>query len=205
MLLVHKDKYLFHITHIKNISAVLKKGLLSKNELIAQKIVFNDISEDKIQSARAKIIIPGSSYTLHDCVPMFFGARPPMLLAVRGKGIPQEDVIYVVVNWQILSQENVWFTDGNARDSDSKFYGDLKHLDQVDFAAAGAYNWGGQGKTLEFKRKKQAEVLKLKKVLLDEIIGFAVYNDKAQAQLQKILDAQGVARKIIVIPEWYYS
>lgn len=202
---MHKDKYLFHITHIKNISAVLKRGLLSKNELIAQKIVFSDISEDKIQSARAKITIPGTSYALHDCVPMFFGARPPMLLAVRGKGIAQEDVIYVVVNWQILSQENVWFTDGNARDSDSKFYGDLNQLDQVDFAAAGAYNWGGPGKTLEFKRKKQAEVLKLKKVLLDEIIGFAVYNDKAQSQLQKILEAQGVTRTIRVIRGWYYS
>ena len=77
MPLVHKEKYLFHITHIKNIPAVLKKGLLSKNELLMQRIKITDISEDKIQSVRAKIVIPGTQYTLHDCVPMFFGARPP--------------------------------------------------------------------------------------------------------------------------------
>ena len=200
--LVQKDKHLFHITHIKNIPAVLKKGLLSKNELLAQRIKITDISEDKIQSVRAKIIIPETLYTLHDCVPLFFGARPPMLLAVRGKGISQEEIVYVVVNWRILGQKNVWFTDGNARDDDTSFFADLNDLKKIDFNAVKAGYWA---ETEEIKRKKQAEVLKLKQVLLDEILGFAVYNQYAQEHLKKILDAQNFLKKIKVIPEWYYS
>ena len=202
MALVHKEKYLFHITHIKNIPAILKKGLLSKNELLSQKIKIVDISEDKIQSARAKIIIPRTQYTLHDCVPMFFGVRPPMLLAVRGKGIPEEEIIYVVVDWRILGQANVWFTDGNARDEETSFFTDLENLQQVDFQCCGASYWA---ETSEIKRKKQAEVLKLKQVLLSEILGFAVYNEITQQALQKILNAQNFQGKIRVIPRWYYS
>ena len=42
-------------------------------------------------------------------------------------------------------------------------------------------------------------------VLLDEILGFVVYNENAQNGLQKILDAQNSPKKIKVVPEWYYS
>ena len=188
--------------HIKNIADVLKKGLLSKNELLAQRIKITDISEDKIQSVRAKIVIPGTPYTLHDCVPMFFGARPPMLLAVRGKGLAQEEIVYVVVSWQILHQKNVWFTDGNARDGETSFFADLSDLEQVDFNAAKAVYWA---ENEEFKRRKQAEVLKLNQVLLDEIRGFIVYNEAANNKLQDMLDSQNCDKKIIIVPGYYYS
>lgn len=124
-----------------------------------------------------------------------------MLLAVQGKGFAQEEIVYVVVSWRVLHQENVWFTDGNARDGDTNFFSDLNDLKRVDFNAAQAFYWA---ENEEFKRKKQAEVLKLNQVLLDEIRGFIVYNEEAKNRLQDALNSQNCGKKIIVVPSYYY-
>ena len=199
---VQKNKCVFHITHLNNIPAVIKKGILSKNLVQKERIQFKDISEDKIQEVRARKVIPFTEHTLHDCVPMFFGARPPMLYAVRFKGILQEEIVYVLVSWDILKREDVWFTDGNARsDKTNNFYQGEEHLDKVDFNAVEAHYWGEDD---ELKRKRQAEVLKLNSVLLDDIVGFVVYNDSIKIKLESMLIAQRITKKVFIAREFYY-
>ena len=92
--LVQIDRFVFHLTHMKNIPSILKNGILNKKDCSLKRIKLIDVSHENIQDVRATIVIPETDYTLHDCVPMFFGARPPMLYAVLGKGFNQEDMIY---------------------------------------------------------------------------------------------------------------
>jgi hypothetical protein len=133
---------------------------------------------------------------------LLISARPPMLMAVPRKGIQQEDIVYVLITWDILSDPTTVFTDGNARSSTTDFYRGLEHLDKVDFTAAGARYWGDKG--ADFKRKKQAEALRFNQVLLDEISGFAVYNTVAREKLESMLSNYSVSKKIFLAPEYYY-
>ncbi|MBF0553614.1 MAG: DUF4433 domain-containing protein [Nitrospirae bacterium] len=57
----------------------------------------------------------------------------------------------------------------------------------------------------EFKRRKQAEVLKLNKVNIDEISGFVVYNREVQIMIDNMLNSQKIIRKTLVIKEYYYD
>ena len=198
---VLKNKAIFHITHIYNLPGILRKGLLSKNKIISEKIRYIDVSNDDIQEARSHIIIPSTTHRLHDCVPAFFGARPPMLLALRRNGIAQEKIIYLLINWDIIYEDTTWFTDGNARAKQTKFYQVRRDIKKVDLKAANAHYWG---ETDEAKRKKQAEVLKLHHISLDKIIGVVVYNGSIKERVEKMLMAQGVQRRIFVVPKYYY-
>lgn len=200
--LVQTDKFIFHLTHIRNIPAILKNGILCKNICTSKKMKITDVSHQSIQEVRALIQIPNTDHTLHDCVPMFFGARPPMLYAVLGKGYSQEDMVYALVNWNIIGKPNVWFTDGNASSSRTCYYQSKSDLQHIDFNAAGAFWWHNKG--IEFRRKKQAEVLQLGKVNLGDILGFAVYNQKAKDNLQALLDAQSVEKQIFRVSDFYY-
>lgn len=201
--LVLQNKCLFHITHIDNFPTILKKGLLSKNRIKSAKIKHLDISRDNIQHARAQILIPNTNHTLHDCVPAFFGARPPMLLAIRGKGIiTQKRIIYILINWNILNESTTWFTDGNARSRETRFYQGTSNIDKVDLNIAGAYYWGNKGD--DYKRRKQAEVLKRDNILVDDIVGFVVYNRDVRNALKRMLSAQNISKKIFVVPDYYY-
>jgi len=202
--LVYPDKYLFHISHISNLPGILKKGILSKNALKTQRLKVNkDISHSDIQDVRATICIPGTSYVLHDCVPIFFGARQPMLLAVKGKGVASEEIVYVIIKWEIIDSAEVWFTDGNARSYGTSFFQGIAQLNRVDYEAAGAYYWGDKGD--EFKRKKQAEVLKLHSIKIEDIVGFLVYNDTAKRIVKSMLQAQNLNKPVQILPGFYYD
>ncbi|MDD5567674.1 MAG: DUF4433 domain-containing protein [Candidatus Omnitrophica bacterium] len=201
--LFYKDEYLFHITHIKNLPAILKKGILCKNQLSVERIGYVDVADSDIQQVRAHKCIPGTEYTLHDCVPLFFGARPPMLLALKARGILQEEIVYIVVDWNIIKQPTTWFTDGNARSiRTTEFFQGISHIDKIDCDAVDAYYWSDKGD--DFKRKKQAEVLKLNKVSLDEIAGFIVYNNIAKEKVTEILNSQQVRNKDVVVGGGFY-
>lgn len=191
------------MTHIKNIPGILKNGILCKNLLTKRKIKFEDVSDTGIQSFRSQITLPeGSQYTLHDYVPCFFGARPPMLYAVNKKGSGQEEIVYVLVNWEILDIATTWFTDGNARAQGTKFYQGTAQLCNVDFEACKAIYWHNEGD--DFRRRKQAEALKFEIVTLNEILGFVVQSQQAERRLSSLLQAQSVKKKIFVVPEFYY-
>lgn len=201
--LVLRQKCVFHITHIKNLPKIVKDGLLCRNLVQSQRVQYENISDAGIQVVRSIICVPpGSSHTLHDYVPTFFGARPPMLYAIRFKGNQQEEIVYLLINWEVISLPTTYFTDGNARTQGTKFFCDPSDLSNVDFEAVSAQYWGNKGD--EYKRRKQAEVLVFQKINLVDIKGFAVYNEAAKLRVEKILQAQSVSKPIYITPEYYF-
>ncbi len=202
--LLLKGRFLFHITHITNLPGILKKGILAKNEAESKNIKYKDVSNLDVQQGRAQIHVPppDGKHTLRDYVPLFFGARPAMLFAVQRSGVSQEEMIYALVNWGILELKSTWFTDGNARSGATKFFNDVKDLSKVNWKAVEAYYWGDKGE--DFKRQKQAEVLKFGVVSLSDISAFCVYNQKAKDKVQAVLDKQDISKKAFITPEFYY-
>jgi len=201
--LVQRDRCVFHITHIKNVPTIVRHGLLCKNLVVQRGIGYTDVAHDNIQDVRSRICVPsGSERTLHDYVPAFFGARPPMLYAVRRKGISQEDMVYILIKWSVLDYPDTYFSDGNARTNGTQFFTGTSNLSQIDFAAVEARYWADKG--AEFKRRKQAEVLKPDSVSTEDILGFMVHNAGVEQKVQTILTAQDISRRIYVAPEFYY-
>ena len=73
--------------------------------------VFRSISDEGIQARRSATAVPvGKGETIHDYVPLFFGARPPMLYAVKFK-VSQEDIVTLLVNWSVLDLATTVFTE----------------------------------------------------------------------------------------------
>ena len=125
-----------------------------------------------------------------------------MLMAVPRCGIPQEEIIYALVSWDVLKLEDTYFSDGNARANETLFYQGIENLNKIDFNAVKARYWGDKG--AEFKRCKQAEVLRRGCVLLSEIKGFVVYNDAIKIKVETMLNSSNVQKKVFVVREYYY-
>lgn len=125
-----------------------------------------------------------------------------MLMAVPRRGIPQEEIIYVLVAWDVLKLDDTYFSDGNARSYNTTFYQGVENLKKVDFDAVKARYWGDKGD--EFKRCKQAEVLRRGCVLLNEIRGFVVYNDPIKIKIEAMIKNSNLQRKVFVVREYYY-
>jgi hypothetical protein len=106
---------IYHITHITNVSAILRNGLLSLNEIRRRKFEPVSIAEPKVQNLRDRIWIEpaiGSRIiNLHDFVPFYFVPKTPMLACRQDQ---QDNLVLIEVSADVLRRAGCLFTDGNA-------------------------------------------------------------------------------------------
>lgn len=192
----------FHITHAKNLPGILKRGLLSKNHAKGASLKYTSIADEGIQQRRSELTVPIAldGATVHDYVPCFFGARPPMLYAVKYRH-DQDEILYVGIKWCILDLPDTIFTDGNAATQGTSFFSGVAKLGEVDQAAARATQWNTPP---ELRRKKQAEVLVRNRVP-PEYVGWVVARTgMAAAAADRVISSQNASVKVYVAPEYYY-
>lgn len=131
--------WLYHITHIDNLAAILVQHHWLAHNLIQP--TYTNIAHQNIQTRRhTKHITCNTGGVLHDYVPFYFCRRSPMLYAIHkgtvaGYTGTQQDVIYLVANLADLQSSRLtWvFTDGHAAMGLSDFYTDIKDLNQIDW------------------------------------------------------------------------
>lgn len=199
--LVQWGGYLFHITHRENLPTILARGLHSNNECTRLNLKYRSIADEGIQARRSVAdIAVGPRGTIHDYVPFFFGARPTMLYAVKFK-VPQEDILYLLIQWRLLDLPTTVFTDGHAATFGTKFYCGSQYLGMIDQAAAGATQWA---EPAELRRKKAAEVLAWKSVPLEFIAFIATLNQEAKERVERTIQAKKLSIGVLVAPEYYY-
>jgi hypothetical protein len=199
--LVQENKCIFHIVHNKNLPSILKNGLLSYNATKAKHIKYETIAHHNIQERRDNIeIMHGNKGTLHDYVCFYFGARSPMLSALRYK-MNQQEIVYVAVAWDVLNLTTTVFTDGNAATYGTQQFCGVENLDKVDLKAAEKWFWNDD---LETRRKKSAEILVWEKVPVEKIVAFFVYSDKMKDEVITLLKAQGIEKSVLTAQEFYY-
>lgn len=202
---------LYHMTHGKNLAAILREGgLWSHNQLVAKGLTHQDASNPRIQNNRARKQVPlPPGGCLHDYVPFYFCPRSPMLGAIKtGSGvpqIPQNQMLYLVTDVDCMrSLETVFvFTDGHAGMELSDFYQDPCELNRLDWNAIGTNQWGGEERR-DLRRRKEAEFLVHRFVPFALISSIGVYDSTVKKRVEAILQAANVHCKVSLHSDWYF-
>ncbi|GEM_PF-2261181 len=194
---------LYHITHISNLSDILREGLLCKNALDKASKKYVDISDADIQQHRHTKKISLNNLSIHDCVPLFLSPKPPMLSARREQ---QAEIIYIHVSPEIFVIDDVVFTDGNARSNSTRFYKNLDDFNKLDWNILRKTYWNDKDekKNSENKRRRAAEVLVPQCVPASHIRKITVRNRPAQFRVLEILKETGQKMDVVIDENFYY-
>ncbi|MCX7909189.1 MAG: DUF4433 domain-containing protein, partial [Ignavibacteria bacterium] len=157
---------LCHITHLKNVSSILKYGLYSRNYLKKHQGNYEDISDPEVQLRR--------EFILHDFVPLFFSDNTPMLYVTYRKFGGQ--IALIEIDKKIILEEdfNIVISNGNLASTESKleFFGanSSDNVDKLKFLESfGWYVWDiiykrSPAYSKEWKRYRSSEVLVYERV-----------------------------------------
>lgn len=110
-------KGLFYITHVNNITSILRHGILSHALVEERKIQFTRIYDDQIVSNRRERKTPAGK-SLWEYANLYFQPRNPMLYRVINEK-DKKDIAIVEVRRDILNQPNVFISTGNAASAPS--------------------------------------------------------------------------------------
>jgi O-acetyl-ADP-ribose deacetylase (regulator of RNase III) len=109
---------LYYITHVANLSSILKSGIYCHKLIEEKGITFTPIYNASIVSNRKSITAPDGR-SLWNFANVYFQARNPMLYqVVRTKSV--EDIAVVGIDKSILNWPDIFITTGNAAHSQSE-------------------------------------------------------------------------------------
>lgn len=172
---------LYYITHIDNISSMLKHGILSHDEINRQQIPFTPIYDAQIVSSR-KLKKAPDGRSLWAFANLFFQPRNPMMYRVTAeKSVNQ--IAVIGVRKTILNRPDNYFTDGNAANQDTTIYpiSELKRFQGRIVKETDKEFWNP---TDGSKRKIMAECLVPKRVPPEFIEEVYVANSSIAAELR---------------------
>ncbi|MBS4025397.1 MAG: DUF4433 domain-containing protein [Clostridia bacterium] len=191
----HRGRCFYHFTHIENIESIVKNGLLSTNKKRAKGIDHINLASEEIQSRRSQMDVPCEPFgTIHDYVPFYFTARNPMLLGVLNrKNIDQPLVVFIAVSIDRLLENNAIFCDASANTViPPNFYQDPKNLDELNWELIDSNKW--QRGTDDELHSRMAEAFVYKKVPIDWIESYIVFNQVCKKEIIRIYDENGLSK-----------
>ena len=155
-------KALYHMASIENLESLIKLGLLSKHEMLAEQIAFRDISNWTVQSRREQKCDTQYGRNLHDYAALYINPRNAMLYTVQRN---LEQVFILEIGLEVLNDADTSFvfTDVNAACHHARFYKDLSRLGSFNWDVINAKSWYDKGDL--WKQQMQAEFLIHPKVL----------------------------------------
>ena len=185
---------LYYITHINNLPSILDKGILAHTKIEELNVSFTPIYNIDIVSKRKDKSTPNGR-SLWDYANLYFQPRNPMMYWLAQQK-EKEDLVVVGVLKEVLREQNVVITDGNAANDPTLFYSQSEGLavlyEQRKVIQSDWWN-DGDGS----KRKIMAECLVLDQVKPEYIHSLFVANDTTRDRVKQISGN----RQIHVIPE----
>lgn len=152
-LLNQRQFKLYHMTHIENLSGILRDGLLSHNA--AKNIV--DISNKDVNARRSKKDTVHNQ-SLHDYVPMYFNPRNAMLYQKQSE--LGENLVVLEINKSVCLKNKTIFTDKNAATDQCNFLYCLSQFEAIDWNKIYSKDWIESGVTfVDLKQAMMAECL----------------------------------------------
>jgi len=194
----HRGRCFYHFTHIDNIESIVKYGLLSTNEKKKRGIRHVNLAAEEIQARRSVMEVNRYPYgTIHDYVPFYFASRTPMLLnVINRKNVDQQLIVYIAVSIDKLLKDNVIFTDASANATERpNFYRDPRNLNSLNWILIDSSGWGYDDRE---RRERMAEVLVYKRVPLDWIENYIVYNSFCKEKIIEIYKKYGLEKPKIL-------
>jgi hypothetical protein len=204
---------IFHITHIRNLISITAQNGLCCDLLTAERGLDPvGIAHRHIKERRARRQVTAAVQgTLADYVPFYFAPRSPMLYsinrgAVEGYTEGQQPIVHLVASAERVVQERLpfAFTDGHAEMVISRFFDDLRWLDQVDWPLMRATYWNDTPADGDRKRRRQAEFLVHRFfpwALVEEI---GVQTEQMARQVHAVLAQSEHRPQVAVCRHWYY-
>ncbi|WP_066297937.1 type II toxin-antitoxin system toxin DNA ADP-ribosyl transferase DarT [Bacillus sp. FJAT-29937] len=189
----YKGRYFYHFTHIDNIESIVKHGLLSTNEKERISVEHVDLANEDIQLRRSQMDVPCEPYgKIHDYVPFYFATVNPMLLGVLNrKNIDQPLVVFIAISIEKLLNGNVVFTDASANTLvHPNFYSNPEDLDNLKWDLIDSNKWN-RGTDNEL-HSRMAEVLIHKKVPIEWIDSYVVFNNICKKEIKKVYEDYGL-------------
>lgn len=175
---------LFYIMNQSNLASVLEKGILCKARVSGEMIPYESFADEKIQERRSLTQV-GNSYA-HNYVPLYFHVKPPMLYRLQKeyqKKSNQNEIIYVCIHKEILTEEGVFFTDRNLAAGNCKLYDRIEDLDQLQWGIIKSESWSNE----EQSHIKGAEVLVPNRIDPGWFVKIVVYDEKMKSKLKASL------------------
>ena len=218
---------LFHITAIDNLENICKNAkLISKNQLVNNSNLYNNIAHSSCQSIRARrLVIDPPGGCIHDYVPFYLAPRSPMLFAINGGQVAnccykQEDIIHfeLLLTEAIIAKiaNNFVFYDRNAT---TAYASDYTEIDKLSTAI----NWqlilepptlDGYCKYFQndlrvdrYKdrmEQRQAEFLIKNQVPLNWFIKIGVANQQTWQKVVSVLQQYNINLNVAVTTDWYF-
>lgn len=206
--------YIYHITHIDNLPAIIKAGRLwSDRYLIKDQGERVIIGFDHIKQRRLNDICVSCnpSTMVGDYVPFYFCPRSIMLYVIDRKHDElryqdgQQKIVHLVSTVETAvsnSGDRPWaYSDGNAGSRYTLFYNNLEQMDQIlDWNSIRALYW----KDPEVKEKKQAEFLVYNHFLWDNFIEIGVHDRTIHQRVIDIIASAEHRPDVRIHADWYY-
>lgn len=189
----HSGRFVYHFSHIDNLSSLLRDGLLANNHPNFPNRN-RSIAAEGIQARRAHMKVPcGPGGCVHDYVPLYFGSVSPMLLAViNAKNIDQFEILYFEFPIDLVERVGAVFTDSSAnRDFPPAFFDDAADLGELDWEAIDSKKWSARdewGNVDEaFKQRRMAELLIHDRLSVTEASRCVVWNNDVKKRVEDIV------------------
>ena len=204
---------IYHSCSVANLRSVLQAGgLWAKNLHAAHGIHYVNVAHGNIQSQRYQKAVPlGPGGNLHDYVPFYFNPRSPMLYAIHrgavsGCSVPQREMVHLESSDLDVQAAGIpfVFTDGHAIMSMTRFFDQLVHMNQVDWAVMALQYWANTAVDNDRQRRRQAEFLVHHHLPWPLIKTIHVIDQAMASQVQGIIQGYTHQPPIRTSPSLYY-
>ncbi|MCF3946470.1 DUF4433 domain-containing protein [Acidiphilium sp. AL] len=204
---------LFRITHVANLPWLLANGLHCTNGA-ASDPNFVAIGNPDLIGARARRPVPiPPGGTLADYVPFYFTPKSPMLLNIKTgyNGIvhrPDKDIAILVSSCRTMSDNGVpmLFTDRHAYTATATWSGKPADLAaMIDWDILRRHDFARDDRYPDKKERYQAEALAHRHVPPNALLGIGCVSETVRHTIETQVRAVGLALKVVVRPEWYFS
>ncbi|MHB8360565.1 MAG: DarT ssDNA thymidine ADP-ribosyltransferase family protein [Thermoplasmataceae archaeon] len=199
----YKYRYLYYITHIDNISSILKNGILSHERIINEKIEFTPVyNKEIVNKKKEKKTSDGIS--LWHYANFYLQPRNAMMYQVKKLLGTDNIAVLACFRGPAYEIEGALITDGNAASNDSNFYSISEHnkvfnlISDVD----GLEYWKEEDGT---KRRIMAEVLVPNRYIPEHIHSVLVSNQKTKEHLESLINPSGKELKVIIDPRTFFE
>ena len=204
---------IYHITHIRNLPNIIKDGGLWCDHIVSDRqLAHVSIAHQNIKERRMIKPVPCSAGgVLADYVPFYFAPRSPMLYSinrgnVRGYTDGQTPILHLVSSAEAVQRVKLpfAFTDGHAPMDISRFFDDLRFLNQIDWRIMKETYWADTIEDGDRSRRRQAEFLVHQFFPLDLFESIGVINKTIASQVTGLLQPLKQKTNVVIAPAWYY-
>ena len=199
----HRIHRFYYFSLCDNFESVLRNGILSRNEVVRQKLQSSSFANQAVQDIRHQKrvqLTDRSWHGIHDLVPVYLAPLTPTLYAVKDR---QNDLFFAEIESFVCADESIAFafTDGNAASQATSFYWSLRNLEKINLHVFRSHTWTDFP---DGSRIRNAEFLLNPRVPSRRIRRFVVRQESSREHLASIIRRCRMHKEVQVDPLFFF-